>query len=119
MSDEKKNGSGPGLQYPFTPPEYWMITEEFIQIVESGSALDNSLRRAPMRMKRTRAIQTHPLAHHMVGMVNGIEGYAIIEALPITKKLFDWWVSMFEQPTNVKVDEIVTRVEKEIESPNK
>lgn len=113
MSDEKKNGNGPGLQYPFYPPEYWMITEEYIQIVESGSALDNTLRRAPMRMKRTRAIQTHPLAHHMMGMVNGIEGYAIIEALPITKKLFDWWVGMFEQPAIAKVDEIATKIENE------
>lgn len=114
MSEEKKNGNGPGLKYPFTPPEYWMITEEFIQIVESGSALDGSLRKAPMRMKRTRAIQTHPLAHHMVGMVNGIEGYSIAYAVPITKKLFDWWVSMFEPPAIAKVNEIADRVDKEM-----
>lgn len=113
MSDEKKNGNGPGLQYPFTPPEYWMITEEWIEVAESGSALNDTLKRAAMRMKRTRAIQTHPLAHHMVGMVNGQQGYSIIYAVPITKKLFDWWVSMFEQPAITKVDEIAKKVEAE------
>jgi hypothetical protein len=113
MSDEKKNGNGPGLQYPFTPPEYWMITEETIRVVETGSALDNSLRQAPMRIKRTRAIQTHPLAHQMVALANGDEHYSIIYAVPITKKLFDWWVSMFEPVAATKVNEIADKVDAE------
>lgn len=94
----------PAKQFPFYPPEYWMVTEEWTQTFEESKVDPNSQGRTIVqKMGTTRAICTHPLAHHVAGLATGIRGYKIVYAVPITKKMYDWWVSM-TAPTKPQVN---------------
>src|SRR6267143_6983858 len=92
----------PAKQFPFWPPEYWMITERWIQVLEESKVDPTSQGRTMVRtMCVSRAIATHHLAHHTAGLAHGIADYAIIAMVPITKKLYDWWVDV-NTPREVK-----------------
>lgn len=112
-----QNGDGaddPTKRYPFYPPEYWMITERWREKIEESKVDPGSQGRTFIQVRElTRAIACHPLAHHVAGLANGLSGYVIISQVPITKKLFDWWVMMTTPPEKKEIDEIATKIESE------
>lgn len=112
------NGNGgapqpfdPAKQFPFYPPEWWMVTEQWTELIEESKVDPNSLGRTFTKTRTfTRAIAVHPLAHHTAGMAHGLANYAIINSVPITKKLYDWWVDVTTPPAAKKAEETKAKV---------
>lgn len=108
MDSSSSNGSvvhgDPAKQFPFYPPEYWMVSEEWTQTFQESKVDPNSQGRAIVqKVGTTRAIAVHPLAHHVAGLASGIKNYRIIYAITITKKMYEWWVGITTpQSANLK-----------------
>lgn len=114
MSNEngnKPHDLDPAKQFPFYPPEYWMITEGWTEVIEESKVeIGSQGRTLTSTRQSTRAICVHPLAHYAAGRTHGLRNYAILNSVPITKKLYDWWIDITVPQAAQQATEITEKV---------
>lgn len=107
------NGNKPEEKSPFLQEEYWMVTGTWKQLFEvpGQDGIVGSNKQIVERVFVTEVTNKHP-AVHCSEMVQVRNQYAVMETLPIPKKVYDWIMG----PAKTQVDEIASRVEKELEA---
>ncbi len=115
------NGRQPRIHFPEFPVEWWMITGEWYEQVQEASiaTAENPNASGRVFMKRrcaTTVFNQHPILFSIVNLMAGRGEYAVLEALPITKKMYDFVMSGQNPPEEsaaAQASEIAQRIDAE------